>query len=91
MIVVADSTRRLLGNLFELHDLALKDLKGIAGAVRAWAVLRASSVASRFEALRSASQTALVGRDEESELLLRRLSRAKVGEGAHLDAIWSVS
>src|SRR4029077_12028311 len=41
MVVIADSTRKLLGNLFEFEDLGGKDLKGIAGAERAWAVLRA--------------------------------------------------
>ena len=81
MVVIADSTRRLLGNLFELEDLGAKDLKGIAGPVRAWAALRASSVESRFEALHAAALTALVGREEELELLLRRWSRAKTGEG----------
>jgi hypothetical protein len=38
-------------------------------------------VASRFDALRTTSLTALVGREEESELLVRRWSRAKTGEG----------
>src|SRR6516164_2539974 len=55
-VVIADSTRRLLGNLFELHDLGATDLKGIAGSTRAWAVLRARSVESRFEALRSSAK-----------------------------------
>ena len=32
MVVIADSTRKLLGNLFEFEDLGGKDLKGIAGA-----------------------------------------------------------
>ena len=41
MVVVADGTRRLLGNLFEFRDLGDKDLKGISGPVRAWAALRA--------------------------------------------------
>jgi class 3 adenylate cyclase len=81
MVVIADSTRRLLGNLFELRDLGARDLKGIAGPARAWAALRASSMASRFEALHTIDLTALVGREEESELLLRRWSRAKTGEG----------
>ena len=80
-VVIAESTRRLLGNLFELHDLGLKDLKGIAGPTRAWAALRASSVESRFDALHATGLTALVGREEELELLLRRWSRAKIGEG----------
>jgi class 3 adenylate cyclase len=81
MVVMADSTRRLLGNLFELRDLGARDLKGIAGPARAWAALRANSVESRFEALHMTGLAALVGREEESELLMRRWSRAKMGEG----------
>jgi class 3 adenylate cyclase/predicted ATPase len=81
MVVIAEGTRRLLGNLFEFEDLGAKDLKGIVGPVRAWAALRASSAEGRFEALHTAGLTALVGRDEELELLLRRWSKAKSGEG----------
>src|SRR5271169_6741028 len=81
MVVIADSTRKLLGNLFELRDLGPQDLKGIAGPTRAWAALRASSVESRFDALHMTNLTALVGREEEFEALLRRWSRAKTGEG----------
>ena len=80
-VVIAEGTRKLLGNLFELQDLGARDLKGITRPARAWAALRASSVASRFEALRGSSLTALVGREEELELLLRRWSKAKTGEG----------
>ena len=64
-----------------LQDLGTREVKGIAEPVRACAPLRASSVESRFEALHGAAMTALVGRDEELELLLRRWSRAKTGEG----------
>ena len=81
MVVIADSTRRLLGNLFELKDLGPRDLKGIVGPVRAWAAVRASSAEGRFEALHTSGLTALVGREEELELLLRRWSRTKRGEG----------
>jgi class 3 adenylate cyclase len=81
MVVIAESTRRLLGNLFELQDLGAREVKGIAGSVRAWAALRASSVEGRFEALHASGLTALVGREEETELLLRRWSKAKGGEG----------
>src|SRR5262249_42639141 len=31
-VVIAEGTRKLVGNLFELQDLGAKDLKGIAGA-----------------------------------------------------------
>jgi class 3 adenylate cyclase/tetratricopeptide (TPR) repeat protein len=81
MVVIAPGTRRLLGNLFEFEDLGAKKLKGITGPVRAWAALRASSVEGRFEALHTAGLTALVGREEELELLLRRWSKGKRGEG----------
>ena len=80
-VVIAEGTRRLLGNLFELEDLGAKDLKGITDPVRAWAALRASSAEGRFEALHTTGLTALVGREEELELLVRRWSRAKTGEG----------
>jgi class 3 adenylate cyclase/predicted ATPase len=80
-VVISEATRRLLGNLFELQDLEPKELKGFAGPVRAFAVLRASSVASRFEAMHPSGLTELVGREEEVELLLRRWAIAKTGEG----------
>src|SRR5262249_11756186 len=80
-VVIAEDTRKLLGNLFELTDLGPQELKGIAGSVRAWSVLRPSSVESRFEALHATRLTALVGRDEEMDLLLRRWSKARTGEG----------
>jgi class 3 adenylate cyclase len=81
MVVIAGDTRRLLGKLFELEDLGPKDLKGIGGRVLAWAALRPASVESRFEALHASGLTELVGREEELELLLRRWSKAKTGEG----------
>ena len=80
-VVIAESTRRLLGNLFQLEDLGARDLKGISGPVRAWVALRPASVESRFEALHASGVTELVGREEELELLLRRWSKAKAGEG----------
>jgi class 3 adenylate cyclase/predicted ATPase len=80
-VVIAEDTRKLLGTLFELEDLGPKDLKGIAGQVHTCVVLRPSIVEGRFEALHGSRLTALVGRDEEIELLLRRWSRAKTGEG----------
>jgi class 3 adenylate cyclase/predicted ATPase len=80
-VVIAESTRRLVGNLFELEDLGAQDLKGIPGPARAWAVLRASSAEGRFEAMHATGLTDLVGRQEELDLLLRRWSKAKTGEG----------
>jgi class 3 adenylate cyclase len=80
-VVIAASTRRLVGDLFEYRDLGALEVKGIAKPVPAWQVLRPSMVESRFEALRGSTLTPLVGRDEEIDLLLRRWSRAKAGDG----------
>ena len=80
-VVIAEGTRKLLGNLFELEDLGPQELKGISGLVRAWAALRPSSVESRFDAFHASGLTDLIGREEELELLLRRWSKAKAGEG----------
>ena len=80
-VVIAESTRKLVGSLFELQNLGAQDLKGIAGPVRAWTVLRPSLVESRFDALHASGLTELIGREEELELLLRRWSKVKSGEG----------
>ncbi len=80
-VVIAEGTRKLLGNLFELTDFGPQDLKGVAGLTHAYEALRESSQESRFEALHTTGLTALVGRDEELELLFRRWVRAKAGEG----------
>jgi len=79
-LVIADSTRRQLGTLFEIEDLGPQPLAGFAEPQRAWRVVGEGGVVSRFEALRSGT-TPLVGRDEELDLLLRRWEQAKLGEG----------
>src|SRR5215831_7928450 len=79
-LVIADSTRRQVGALFEIEDVGLRVLAGFAEPQRAWRIIAESGVLSRFEALRSEA-TPLVGRDEELDLLLRRWQQAKAGEG----------
>src|SRR5438034_7186191 len=48
-VVIAESTRKLLGNLFDLQDLGGQDLKDIGCRARAWAALRPASAQSRFD------------------------------------------
>jgi class 3 adenylate cyclase/tetratricopeptide (TPR) repeat protein len=79
-VVIASSTRLLTGGLFEYRDLGAFELKGFAGNVPAWQVLREGAAESRFEALRATTMP-LVGRDEEIELLLRRWEQTKKGDG----------
>jgi hypothetical protein len=66
--------------LFEYSDLGTVALKGFAQNVAAWQVLGTGATESRFEA-RRATTTPLIGRDEEIDLLLRRLDQAKRGDG----------
>jgi class 3 adenylate cyclase/tetratricopeptide (TPR) repeat protein len=79
-LVIAEATRRQIGELFDLEDLGLQQLAGFAEPQHAWRVLAESGKVSRFEALRS-GETPLVGRGEELELLRRRWEQAKSGEG----------
>jgi class 3 adenylate cyclase len=80
-VVMAESTRRLLGNLFELQDLGARDLKGMPAPVPAWAALRARSVESRFEAVRSPLSIGFVGREPEIAFVLSRQQLAWQGQG----------
>jgi class 3 adenylate cyclase/predicted ATPase len=81
MIVIAGSTRRLLGDLFRLRDLGWHEVKGIAEPVAAWAVEGMSASESRFEAVRSAGLPDLIGRELELDFLLERQRLAWKGEG----------
>ena len=80
-IVVAASTRRLLGDLFRLRDLGRHEVKGIAEPVAAWAVEGVSTSESRFEAVRAGGLTDLIGREDELDFLLERQRLAWKGEG----------
>jgi class 3 adenylate cyclase/ABC-type transport system involved in cytochrome c biogenesis ATPase subunit len=80
-IVVAASTRRLVGDVFSFGDLGEQELKGITGKTPAFAVLGERASQSRFEARASGTISPLIGRDHELALMLERWSRAKSGEG----------
>ena len=76
-VVIAEATRNLIGNLFELEDLGTRDLKGITNPTRVWGVLRAISGPSRFEALHLSHLSAFIGREQELEVLQHALDEAR--------------
>jgi class 3 adenylate cyclase/DNA-binding winged helix-turn-helix (wHTH) protein/predicted ATPase len=80
-MVIADTTRRLAGGLFEYRNLGEVALDGFSKKMQAWQVIGAATVQSRFDALHDTALTPLVGREEEIDLLLRRWQRAQAGEG----------
>ncbi len=79
-VVIAETTRRMVGGLFDCRDLGPVQAKGFPAPIRAYRVLGPAAVASRFEALH-ASPAPLVGREEEMRLLLRRWEQAREGQG----------
>jgi tetratricopeptide (TPR) repeat protein len=80
-VVIAASTRRLIGDRFRLRALGRHEVKGLAEPVAAWAVEGVSASEGRFEAVRSGALTAFVGREHELGLLLERWNLAQDGEG----------
>jgi class 3 adenylate cyclase/tetratricopeptide (TPR) repeat protein len=79
-IVIATSTRRLLGDLFQLRDLGRHEVKGMAEPVAAWAVEGLSESEDRFGAAH-AGLSDLVGRARELNFLLERQRLAWAGKG----------
>ena len=80
-VVIGQKTHHLLGRLFDFRDLGGHAVKGFSDPIRAYQVLRPSSIASRFAALHGDHPTYLVGRDEELETLLRRWQHSRDAEG----------
>ena len=80
-VVIAQSTRRLLGGAFALDDLGTHEAKGVSGGLRFHRVLGAAETESRFEASHGSALTPLVGRESEISLLLDRWDQAREGEG----------
>ena len=82
-VLVAESTHRLLGNVFVYEAVRSYQLKGFAQPVLAWRVVGERVVASRFDAQRSGTLTRFVGRQHELQRLLDLWEQTKRG-GCHV-------
>ena len=80
-VVIAGTTRHLLGDLFVLRDLGLQEFKGIPEPTPAFAVLSERALESRFAARQAGGVAPIVGRDQELALLRERWRQARSGEG----------
>jgi class 3 adenylate cyclase/tetratricopeptide (TPR) repeat protein len=80
-IVISPATRDLARGQFYYEDLGPQTLKGINKPLRSWRVTGERAVETRFLASHSDRLAALVGREQERELLLERWRRAVGGEG----------
>jgi len=80
-VAIAEATRRLLGDAFDLRDLGAQTFKGIQGTTGAFVVLGEHAYESRFAARQGGGVAPIVGRDQELSLLQERWRQARTGEG----------
>lgn len=81
-VMIADSTRNLLHDLFEFHDMGRKTLKGFKDPVRAWQIVGESAIRSRSHAIHQRTHlTPLITREEEIKRLTHCWEEAKAGRG----------
>ena len=80
-VVLGATTRRLIGDGFELDDLGNHELRGFDNPIPAWRVTGERAVESRFEAAHGTALTRFVGREHELGLLQERWRLAEGGEG----------
>jgi class 3 adenylate cyclase/tetratricopeptide (TPR) repeat protein/ABC-type transport system involved in cytochrome c biogenesis ATPase subunit len=80
-VVVAPSTRALLGDLFTFRSLGRREVKGISEPIAVWAVEGGAVSESRFEAVRTARSIGFVGRKAEIAFALSRQRLAWEGQG----------
>jgi class 3 adenylate cyclase/predicted ATPase len=81
-VVIAASTRALVGDFFNLEPLAPFYLEGNPDSITVWRVVEEKdSVSGRFHALRRTGMVEFVDRAEQMELLLRRWQAARNGVG----------
>lgn len=80
-VVIAETTRKLVGEAFELSDHGQHALKGIAGKTPVFSVKGIRAAESRFEAHNSKTVGEMVGRDHELGLVLERWQQSLSGDG----------
>jgi class 3 adenylate cyclase/predicted ATPase len=80
-VVISEATKRRVAAAFDLEDLGVKELKGIAKPLHVYRVLAAKTKTSRFEAAHTGSLTPFIGRSTELNVLLDRWEKAKEGDG----------
>jgi class 3 adenylate cyclase len=80
-VVISADIKRLTGGLFEYRDLGTITVKGFPEPIKAWQVMGASAVESRFEALRHHARIPLLGREADLHVLLECWAAAKTGRG----------
>jgi class 3 adenylate cyclase/predicted ATPase len=80
-VLISDATRRLIEGYFDIQELGLHELKGLAEPVAVHQVLHESAARTRLDVAAAAGLRPLVGRDAEMSLLLAAWREVVNGRG----------
>jgi class 3 adenylate cyclase len=80
-IIIAGSTRRLIGGLFACRNLGPLQLKGFSEPIQAWQVVRERKTTTQFWTYREPILTQMLGRNIELDVLLGKWREAVAGDG----------
>ncbi len=86
-VVIADSTRKLVGDAFALTDLGQKSVAGVEQPVRLWCVDDTHSGADWLEAGEGRRMAPLVGRQAESRRIGSLWQSTKSGKGGAIQIV----
>ena len=79
--MLANSTRQLVGDIFDLTPIRDVELKGFDSKLTVWLVTGETAYRGRFEALHGGDLAPMIGRDQELALLQHRWAASQQGEG----------
>jgi len=80
-LVISAETYRLTQGFFECESLGEHDLRGVAQPIAVYQVLQESGAQNRLDVATTRGLTPLIGRQQETELLLQRWNQVKDGQG----------
>src|SRR5262245_44886721 len=80
-VIIAASTRKLLGNVFVCENAELREFEGDSGPVTAYRVVGKRAIESRFVARRTGKLTQFAGREAELQQMSTLWQQAKNGKG----------
>lgn len=80
-VVISDNTQQLLGGRFECRTLGAHRLKGFSNPLDLFQVQQVRGNKNRAAESARRTHVALVGRDQETSLLIERLNQARKGVG----------
>ena len=80
-VIIGTTAHRLVGGVFDYEERGPFAIKGVSEPAKVWRVIGESSAAGRYEASHAVAATPMVGRNNETGLLLDRWEQVLDGDG----------